>query len=625
VHVGQCVVAGLMAAADCCSLRATRPANRTSPVLSRLPVQVAPPSRALPRWRWGRAAVSALLGALLAVPCGAQTAPTAPSVVAVGPQMGAVSVTPFLDALEDPRRELDIAAIRAEPAASRFAPVGRSANYGFSRSAWWMRFGLRNTSTQPTRVVLRQDYPLIDHLEWWVSDANTIVTTGATGDLLPFRQRPIEHQDFLIPIDLAPGRDYTVHLRFVSEGSVNVGLQLYSTDALVPAIAREQLAFGAFYGSFVLLATSSLLLYLIVRDRAFLYYFLYVVTYGTYMAAYHGLTYQLLWPDSPRFASFSQIALLAMSLILLLQFSRVMLETRTVAPRLDRGVRILQGLTFLCLLAAPVLPYHTVIVPIAVLTLVIVLYLLLLGARSTWAGIASARYYLMALSVFLVGVVVYMLKTFGWIPHNFITQHGFQLGSLSEFVLLSVALSHRISELKHKTVTDSLTGLYNRRYFNDLLAQEFRDAVGHRRDLALLVFDVDHFKRYNDEHGHAQGDQALQAVATSLRRNARNPDALCRYGGEEFVLIMPGASLEQAVEVAEQLRAQVAAEGAANHRLTLSAGVASIGGQRYASGSELFEAADQALYRAKDSGRNRVVAHRGGFAPAVGSPATAGN
>lgn len=574
-----------------------------------MPTTAEPPLRTPSRRRcWRRA--GAWLATLLLAPCLAGAAASALRVIEVGPRLSTVEVTPFLDALEDPERALDIAAIRSEPAASRFAAVGRSANYGFSRSAWWMRFGLRNVTAEPTRVVLRQDYPLIDHLDWWISDPGGIVASGATGDLLPFHQRPIENQDFLIPIVLQPGIDYTVHLRFVSEGSVNVGLQLFAQDALVPAIAREQLAFGAFYGSFVLLAISSLLLYLIVRDRAFLYYFLYVVTYGTYMAAYHGLTYHLLWPESPRFASFSQIALLALSLILLLQFSRVMLETRTVAPRLDRGVRILQGLTFLCLLAAPVLPYRTVILPIAVLTLLIVLYLLLLGARSTWAGIASARYYLMALGVFLVGVVVYMLKTFGWLPHNVVTQHGFQLGSLSEFILLSVALSHRISELKHKTVTDSLTGLYNRRYFNDLLAQEFRNARANGRGLALLVFDVDHFKRYNDEHGHARGDLALQAVADGLRRNARNPDALCRYGGEEFVLILPGASSEQAVAAAEHLRERVAAELADSHRLTLSAGVASLAEQPFDDAAQLFEAADHALYRAKDAGRNRVMAHR---------------
>lgn len=575
-----------------------------------MPPQPQPPKAASAlahhRARGAGLRVAACLLVLACLPC--VVVAGAPRVLVADAGLGAVAVTPYLDALEDPDRSLTIGDVRGEDVAGRFAPVGRAANYGFSRSAWWMRFGLRNTTDQPMRVVLRQDYPLMDRIEWWVDDAGGTVEQGVTGDLLPFRQRPIEHQDFLIPIVLEPGRDYTTYLRFTSEGSVNIGLTLYSTDALLPAVAREQLAYGAFYGSFVLLAISSLLLYLMVRDRAFLYYFLYVVTYGTYMAAYHGLTYQLLWPDSPGFASFSQLALLALSLILLLQFSREMLETRTVAPRLDRGVRLLQFLTFLCLLGAPVLPYHAVIVPIAVLTLAIVVYLLLLGARSAWAGIASARYYLMALGVFLIGVVVYMLKTFGWIPHNVITQHGFQLGSLSEFVLLSVALSHRISELKLKTLTDALTGLHNRRYFNELLEQEFKAARAAGSGLALLVFDVDHFKRYNDQHGHARGDQALQAVAGILRRHARNPDALCRYGGEEFVLIVPGASSGQAVAIAEHLRERVAAEASEPHPLTLSAGVASLGDRPFGTAQELFVAADLALYRAKSEGRNRVVA-----------------
>ncbi len=168
------------------------------------------------------------------------------------------------------------------------------------------------------------------------------------------------------------------------------------------------------------------------------------------------------------------------------------------------------------------------------------------------------------------------------------------------------------AELQRFSYEDSLTGLKNRRYFDELFRHEREVSARSDRPLCLLIFDIDHFKQFNDCHGHEAGDQALRMVGDVLGTYFRGSDTVCRYGGEEFAVLMPGASLEEARQRAEQLRAAIAAEQV-EHRnenlgsLTISAGIA-CWPENCAEYDELFRAADKALYQAKEAGRNRVVA-----------------
>jgi diguanylate cyclase (GGDEF)-like protein len=139
--------------------------------------------------------------------------------------------------------------------------------------------------------------------------------------------------------------------------------------------------------------------------------------------------------------------------------------------------------------------------------------------------------------------------------------------------------------------------------------------------VSLLVADIDHFKEFNDKHGHARGDDALKAVARQLLEGVRSQDVVCRYGGEEFALILPGTEGEQAMAVAESLRYAVEhARGGMPSGVTISVGVASTQDGDIHGVNDLFRAADRALYAAKAAGRNRVVRYAAAAAEA-GAPA----
>jgi len=167
---------------------------------------------------------------------------------------------------------------------------------------------------------------------------------------------------------------------------------------------------------------------------------------------------------------------------------------------------------------------------------------------------------------------------------------------------------------KRLSITDGLTKLYNHRYFQEVLKREFARCQRHQTALALALLDIDHFKTFNDTHGHQQGDLVLQEIARTLRGQIRNLDTVARYGGEEFAVVMPDATMEVALRVAERLRAAVENHPVAGPtgalRVTISLGVAAVPHADIATTAELIAVADRALYRAKELGRNRVVSPR---------------
>jgi diguanylate cyclase (GGDEF)-like protein len=186
--------------------------------------------------------------------------------------------------------------------------------------------------------------------------------------------------------------------------------------------------------------------------------------------------------------------------------------------------------------------------------------------------------------------------------------------AVAEHIALAVANLNLRESLRLQAVRDALTGLYNRRYMQEFLDRELHSARRKNRPLAVLMLDLDHFKRYNDNFGHSAGDKALVAVGDALQRSVRVEDVACRYGGEEFTLILPECSLRQATVRAEEIRkrfkecrAQI--DGQPADALTVSVGVAAFD-ETTDRVDLLLQFADEALYEAKRAGRDRVVVAR---------------
>jgi len=165
--------------------------------------------------------------------------------------------------------------------------------------------------------------------------------------------------------------------------------------------------------------------------------------------------------------------------------------------------------------------------------------------------------------------------------------------------------------LRAQATRDPLTGIHNRGFFDEMLRTQHAAARRSGAPFSLMMVDVDHFKTINDAHGHAEGDRALRVIARALVRVARASDTVCRYGGEEFSLILPGTSLEAAAQLAGRIRQEVPAACAREHlagntRITVTLGLAVYPGDG-AEIVDLMRTADRRLYRGKDEGRDRVV------------------
>lgn len=183
------------------------------------------------------------------------------------------------------------------------------------------------------------------------------------------------------------------------------------------------------------------------------------------------------------------------------------------------------------------------------------------------------------------------------------------LSVVSQMVALAICNSKRFQKTLASAIRDELTGLYNRRYFNERLLEEIERSRRYGEVVSLVSCDIDHFKRVNDTHGHAAGDRVLALLASILRNSLRKSDVIARYGGEEFIILLPDTPKEQARETAEKLRLKVAGTDIPHDgislNITVSCGVASLG-EDGDSIEALLDKADKALYAAKFRGRNQV-------------------
>jgi diguanylate cyclase (GGDEF)-like protein len=166
-------------------------------------------------------------------------------------------------------------------------------------------------------------------------------------------------------------------------------------------------------------------------------------------------------------------------------------------------------------------------------------------------------------------------------------------------------------EIYRRAIIDGLTDIHNKRYLTEYLERELARTTRYHRPMVLILFDIDHFKTINDEMGHLAGDMTLRDLAACIKRLVGKEEEFARYGGDEFVLVLPEISIENAAAFAERIRAQVEAhpfryEGR-DYRVTISMGVAGTSGEEPLSPESLIQRADTKLYEAKSKGRNRIA------------------
>lgn len=531
-------------------------------------------------------------------------------------------------------------------------------NLGYSSSAFWVRVVLRNGDDPQGVKLLELGYNRLSWVDLYVSDGVGGWIPSHTGNLRPFDTRAVADRNFVWPVQIPPGGQRLAYLRLQTTSPVFIPLRLWSAPAF---FAHERTAYvqqAVYYGMALAMVGFNLLLFLALRDRAYLYYVLFVASMAFSIAVRTGLAKEFLPIDSTWWWESSSFLSNSLASVTFLVFMRKMLQSRQHLPRWDRWIqRVAWVHLLLPVLYVPL--YRVFAVPMIWVYIATLVFILGTGMYGAWRRLRAAYFFAAAFAILFVTAMLNSLTSLGWLPANIITNNLLQFGSACEMILLAFALADRINSLRHEkllaqgqmltaqqelvktlqdservlearvqertnelqhlnlklealSMTDGLTGIANRRRFDDCLESECKRAQRAQVPLGLGLIDIDWFKRYNDTYGHQQGDACLRAVAQAISAAlGREQDFVARYGGEEFVFLAPALGPQDMAALAEKIRASVAGLGLAHsgspfEHVTLSIGAVSAipaADELHA----LLQAADAALYAAKEAGRNCVV------------------
>lgn len=580
------------------------------------------------------------------------------------------TITDHLAYLEDKDGQIDEQSVLRPEIDVRFAPAPKDSSdirLGHTRSVYWFRLNVANTSAVPVERILEIAYAPLTRVELFQKVDRRLQKITEAGAELPFAERSIAYRNPSFELSLSERAQGSFYFRVTSTSALIVPAQLWSVVSFQEHVRQDDVLHAFYFGMAAAIVAFNILLFVRLRESTYMTYSAFVTLFAMGIAAQMGLTHQYLWPNAQGWPDRVNYILFSLALGMYIVFSRRMLDTATSTPQLDPWLR--HG-AIMMFLSAPVLGLS---LPVGAQLAVVVygagvMALLVVSILCAVRGQRTAPLFLLAYAALFVGVVITTLRGLGLLPTNLLTVHGMQWGSAIEMVLLAFALADRFIRLKDEVAetqkellvsrnevvsaqataiqtlkesesllerrvkerteqlelmnarlekisrTDALTGLANRRQFDETLNAECSRAQRSAQPLSLALLDVDWFKKFNDCYGHQAGDVCLQRVASALASQVtRAGDLAARYGGEELAFIAPNTGGTAAVALAQGVCDAVAAMEQQHAdspfgKVTVSIGVVTLIPASDPCPQQLIRLADQALYESKRSGRARVTA-----------------
>ncbi|AWL13259.1 Adenylate cyclase [Saliniradius amylolyticus] len=567
--------------------------------------------------------------------------------------------------LKEPSQELSLEDIRQLPQQQWQNHSSTWLSFGISATPYWFRFELPYASQER---ILEVDYALTDELDVWLFDNKRLIAHYQTGDQKPFAERPINSVNFLFPIP-PNANPVEVIIRADNQGAIRLPTKLWQSHEFISFKAEKSWLLGIFFGFIVAILISHLFMFVTTGNIGFFTYCGYLLFVLLTLITILGIGYKYLWPESVWWQKHASMVFANLALVFGVLFSRELLQVKTYRPRLDKGLKGLVILFLVSVLVSFWLPYPWVL-QIFILLMITAVTTILITGISFWlkTPLPATRLYTMGWFIMLFCALLALADNMALIETSFRSLHLLMLGVTLEVILLSLslAMSYRqklleVTQAKHRamrleqqrlaaekqahealeykveertlelevalrelseknreleeyTTKDALTGIRNRRHFDKKYLAEVRRSRRQRFPLSIVMVDIDHFKSVNDKHGHRVGDECLKQVAQMLARALNRPgDEVCRYGGEEFAMVLPDTDLDGARQLLESVRQSIAETPFKVQQdtlaMTISAGVSCAVCELNQPDEQLLEWADQALYRAKQNGRNRVEVH----------------
>lgn len=492
--------------------------------------------------------------------------------------------------------------------------------FGIESNPIWIRLSVSNPTKERLGRQLLVENSWLDHLDVYFVKENQPINHYSVGDSQQFTQRPVSGRFFTFKHDFDVGTT-SIYLRVATSDPIVVPIFLLSPEEAAHRATIQGYSYGFLYGYLLALLAYNLLIFIGLHHKRHLLYAGFIAIFILTNIAYTGHGFAWLWPEQVTLQRWIIPILMVAYGISGLAFAKHFLSTKSNLPRAHKIATWVCALSVVLLVIAIAADkqLYALLNAFAFVTFFSGM-MLMLGSMSFRSGYRYACYFLLASITSMLGTAITALSVWGFIPFNDWTYRAVELGMLVDATLLALALADQLRSIQLEwklaeqlAAHDPLTGLNNRRSFLEKAQSIWSTTQRSERDLSVIILDIDHFKSVNDRHGHATGDDALVAISKVLADSARDGDIVARWGGEEFLLLLPETKLEAALIVAERLRMAISEirllSRDAEIVFTASFGVAHIA--KHETLDALISEADNYLYQSKEKGRDSISSQVG--------------
>ena len=320
-------------------------------------------------------------------------------------------------------------------------------NFGISNSSYWIKFSVKNDS-KVDQLILGLTYPLMDHVELYQIQENKGIKISTLGDEIPFGGRKYKHQNFLFDLDISQQKINHYVLKVRSWEQISVPLIIGKPLSIFESNLTQDLIFGLFFGIMLVLVLYNLFIYFTVKDNSYLYYVVYILFISLTQATLYGYTFRLFFSNFPEFTNISLIIFNSLAGLATIEFVKLFLKTKEHTPILHKVFFIL-NLIYFCGIITGLTGFKSISYTLMDIGgMLIAFYTLFLAVKISLKGYRPAKIFLFAWTVFLFGVIFFVLKNIGVLPSNIYTNYTMTFGISLEGIILSLALADRINIYK---------------------------------------------------------------------------------------------------------------------------------------------------------------------------------
>lgn len=497
-----------------------------------------------------------------------------------------------------------------------------------SHQAIWHKFSLHNNLDHKIEFVLNDaQYHLPSMLDLYILNSKGELVESYFGgfDRDDAKQTDIGHILSFFRLYIEAQETYTFFIKsYYQKGNSSIyNYAIYDVDSHIEAMIFDNILLAFLLGGMLTLILYNLLIYFYTKDKVYLYYVAYLffsfvigfVYVSGFAHKFFSIEYNS-WIHNATYAT-------PLTVIFILLFTSQIFEMKKSYPKIHKllasFIYFVVAYVILSLIFG-LLDYLPLIMGLA---LVVGLTIVFIGIYMTYTKNKLGIIYLISTASYALFAVITIIYYLGFLPTNLFTSNALMIGSLLEGFGLSLLLAYRINLLEAQNTvlellssTDGLTGLYNRRHFNEVAPLEFNRSKRDQKIFAFAILDIDYFKNYNDNYGHQEGDKVLIQVAESLQKSfKRAEDLVFRIGGEEFGILLSAQSTKEIITLVESARKNIEALQIQHHFslvsniITASFGLGIIEVESTPSKlniQKIYKEVDMLLYEAKTKGRNRV-------------------